>query len=350
MSVSHIDNGRVAWRSPSNLAIVKYWGKYDVQRPRNASISLTLNAAYTDMEIDYAPRAGDKIVADFLFEGRPMPAFAHKIEAFCNRLLDRFAWLAHVELVISSSNSFPHSSGIASSASSMSALALCLVDIDCKLSGSSLDLGSDAIKLVSDIARLGSGSASRSVYPHLAAWGEHPDMASSDLWATPVAEVHDVFKTFHDDICIVSDREKSVSSTAGHQLMEGNAYATARYAQAQSRVADLLGILSRGDVMAFGELAESEAMALHGMMMCSQPSYMLVEPGTIEMIRAIHDYRLATGVPVYYSLDAGPNIHLLYPDEVASLVAQWRDEVLKPMCVGGRIIYDQVGGGPQRLG
>jgi diphosphomevalonate decarboxylase len=301
------------------------------------------------MDISYGPRAGDSVVADFLFEGRPMPAFAAKIEAFCQGIQDRFEWLQGIELTISSSNSFPHSSGIASSASSMSALALCLVDIDCQLSGASLDVGSEQIHLVSDLARLGSGSASRSVYPHLAAWGDHPDMESSNQWATPVVDVHEVFKTYHDDICIVSDREKSVSSTAGHQLMEDNPYATARYAQAQARITDLLGILSRGDVVAFGELAESEAMALHGMMMCSQPSYMLIETGTIEMIRAIHAYRLSTGIPVYYSLDAGPNIHLLYPHEVADLVATWRDEVLKPMCVGGRIIADQVGFGPERL-
>lgn len=350
MSLYHIDQGRVAWRSPSNIAIVKYWGKHGRQLPRNASISLTLSAAHTDMYIDYGPRVVGRMVEDFQFAGTAKPAFADKIELFCNRITDRFGWLDKVSLSISSNNSFPHSSGIASSASSMSALALCLVEIDRKINDVPFSLDDlETLCLISDTARLGSGSACRSVYPQLAIWGHHDDLPTSDVHALPLEHVHDVFGTYHDDICIISDREKSVSSTAGHQLMVDNPYAAARYQQAQDRVSALADILRRGDVVAFGELAEAEALSLHGMMMCSAPPYLLIEPGTVEMIRAIHAYRSQSGVPVYFSLDAGPNIHLLYPTEVADVVASWRDEVLRPMCIDGRIIQDQVGSGPQRL-
>jgi diphosphomevalonate decarboxylase len=342
--------GKIAWRSPSNLAIVKYWGKYGRQLPRNASISLTLSAAYTDMKMEYEVNLEQsELEVDFMFEGKPQLQFAQKIKAFLLSIKDELPFLNHAFLKIESSNSFPHSSGIASSASSMSALALCI----CSIHRSHFEEGmtdTEFYMRASHFARLGSGSASRSVYPFMAAWGEHPDIdASSNEYAVAYDKIAPVFKTFHDDILIVSAREKSVSSTAGHQLMEGNPYAAARYEQANQRMSILLDALEKGDVLAFGKIAEDEAMTLHGMMMCSEPSYMLMEANTIEMIRRIQSYRNETGVPVFFSLDAGPNIHLLYPDEVAPMVDLLIKDQLKELCIDGRVIKDQVGTGPNLL-
>ena len=342
--------GKVAWRSPSNLAIIKYWGKYGRQLPRNASISLTLSAAFTDMKMAYQiDDDRTELEIDFTFEGQAKPQFERKIKTFLQSIQDELPFLAKSYFKIDSSNSFPHSSGIASSASSMSALALCLCSIE--RAHFNPDMSETTFfNRASHFARLGSGSASRSVYPFMAAWGEHPEIEdASNQYAVLYDKIAPVFKTFHDDILIVSAREKSVSSTAGHQLMEGNPYATARYAQANNRMSDLLVALEKGDVLAFGKIAEDEAMTLHGMMMCSEPSYMLVEANTIEMIRRIQSYRNETGVPVFFSLDAGPNIHLLYPDEVAPMVDLFIKDQLKELCIDGRIIQDQVGSGPERL-
>lgn len=350
MSTDLIRKGEIAWRAPSNLAIIKYWGKHGRQLPRNASISLTLSTANTAMEIAWQIQDESKgLTIDFLFEGLKKPDFAAKINKFLLSIQDEFTFLKGIHLSIESSNSFPHSSGIASSASSMAALALCLCSIEQELTDGSLN-ETDFYKKASHIARLGSGSASRSLYPDLASWGGHKDIDdSSNEYASPFVEAADVFKTMHDDILIVSSKVKSVSSTAGHQLMEGNPYSDSRYQQANDRLSKLLIALKAGDVMTFGKIAEDEALTLHGMMMCSDPSYILMEPNTIEMINRIRTYRDETGVPVYFSLDAGPNIHLLYPHEVAPMVDLFIQEELRELCVEGRIIRDQVGNGPERM-
>jgi len=84
-------------------------------------------------------------------------------------------------------------------------------------------------------------------------------------------------------------------------------------------------------------------------MLCSEPSFVLMEPNTISIINAIRAYRAKTGIPVCFTLDAGPNIHLLYPNAYADEVATWSNTAIKPLCHNGRIIKDKVGYGPKKL-
>jgi len=295
------DQLTAAWQSPSNIALIKYWGKHGRQLPRNASISFTLSEARTQTSVQ----------------------------------------LTHT------SNTFPHSSGIASSASGMSALALCLCELDAKLRNAETDHES-FLKRASLISRLGSGSACRSTYALLALWGTHESVpSSSDMYAIGLGdELHPVFRNYHDDILIVSDREKSVSSSAGHQLMENNVYASARYNQAQERLTAMLQALREGNLQAFVKMTEEEALTLHALMMCSSPSYTLMTPETLNVIQHIQNYRRETGIPVCFTLDAGPNVHILYPNEVAPQVSSLIQDHLLPMCSGARIIRDKVGSGP----
>lgn len=341
---------KVSWRSPSNIAIVKYWGKYGRQLPRNTSVSFTLDHAHTDTSIAFQAKENDgEVSVDFLFEGEPKPAFADKIIRFFEGLTDEFGFLHDYHFTIASSNSFPHSSGIASSASSMSALALGLCSIEKALTGWP-STEEEFLAKASHIARLGSGSAARSVYPKVALWGEHNQvMNSSNTKATPIVDVHAAFDGFHDDILIVSAEEKAVSSTAGHALMETNRYASVRYQQAQENIVETLNALATGDILKFGKILEEEAMTLHALMMCSDPSYMLMQPGTISVIEKVRAYRASSMMPLYFTLDAGPNVHLLYPDEVAEPISQFIQEELKPYCHNGLIIKDQVGLGPSMI-
>ena len=351
IDMSSFEPGQVAWRSPSNLAIIKYWGKHGRQLPRNPSISFTLQSAFTDMLIEYGPKEnkGVEIELDFLFHEEVNEAFRTKMLKFFATITDVFPFLEQVKLSVRSGNSFPHSAGIASSASSMSALALCLCTIEDNLFNTLSDDKAFEQK-ASYIARLGSGSACRSIYGGMAAWGETKLLeASSDLYAVPFQEMHENFKSFQDDIMIVSRSEKSVSSRAGHALMEGNPFAAARYQQANDRMERLLGALRSGDLETFGEIAEDEALTLHALMMASKPSYMLIEPATVEMIKRIRAYRKDTGHPVYFSLDAGPNIHLLYPQEVIHEVRPWVDQELAPLCEENAYLPDFVGEGPEEI-
>ena len=345
-------SGSVSWRSPSNLAIIKYWGKHGVQLPGNASVSFTLSEAVTETSVTYKIKPADSDFPDikFSFEGKPQPAFESRIKKFLYSIRDSYLpLLSALSLEIDSKNSFPHSSGIASSASAMSALALCLTDIEYQAKGITADEA--FYRKASEISRLGSGSACRSIYPYMALWGVHPDIpGSSDQYAIPFeTEIHDVFKGFHDDILIISSAEKSVSSSAGHQLMNGNIYADTRYRQAGERMSALKNILQTGDVPAFGKISEDEALTLHALMMCSDPSYILMEENTLTAIRAIRQFRQDTGVQVYFSLDAGPNIHLLYPDSDKYKLSLFISEVLQPLCHNGRIIHDKAGKGPEKM-
>lgn len=345
-------SGKIAWKSPSNLALIKYWGKFGRQLPRNPSISFTLENAFTQTLLTYQPKTNDTegIQLEFSFHDEPNEPFKAKVLQFLESITDIFPFLPQLELNIRSYNSFPHSAGIASSASSMSTLALCLCSLEDELFQTLQD--DEAFdKKASFIARLGSGSACRSIYPGLALWGETAAVAgSSNEFAVPMSEkVHEIFQTFHDDILIASQREKSVSSRAGHALMDQNAYASPRYQQANDRMNTLLKVLENGDLETFGQIVEDEALTLHALMMTSHPSYLLMRPNSLAMIERIRAYRANTNNPVYFSLDAGPNLHVLYPEEVIHEVRPFIEEELVPLCEEGMWISDWVGEGPEQL-
>lgn len=344
--------GKVTWHSPSNLAIIKYWGKHGFQLPRNPSISMTLTNAISKTSVTYKGRENYAGTADvnFIFEGEENEKFEKRVQKYFDDIKPYVPFIEQFHFDIESENTFPHSSGIASSASAMSALALCICSIEDELFGTLKEIDAFERK-ASLLARLGSGSASRSIFEGWAVWGKTGDVpGSSDEYAIGVLEkVHPIFKTLHDDIFILSSAEKSVSSSAGHELMDTNPYANVRYDEAKRQLFYLLQAMEKGDIKRFGSIAEQEAMSLHALMMASNPSYILMEPNTLEMIKKIRKYRSETGKHVYFSLDAGPNIHLLYPDDIAVELMPFIENELKPLCVDGLIIKDQVGPGPIQI-
>ena len=352
IETSKIEKGSVIWRSPSNLAIIKYWGKHGRQLPRNPSISFTLDNAYTETHLEYSPKTGADVGMDvqFFFNDEPNEAFEKKVVKYLESISDIFPFLKQLHLKINSSNSFPHSAGIASSASSMSALALCICSLEEQLFGT---LSNDEAfrQKASYVSRLGSGSACRSIYATMAIWGEIGIVEnSSDLYAIPFGEhIHDIFKTYHDDILMINRKEKSVSSRAGHSLMDENIFADNRYDQARQRFPGLLSMLKNGDVEEFGRLTESEALTLHALMMTSSPPYILIKPNTLSAIEKIRDFREETKHPLYFSLDAGPNLHLLYPDEISVPVQEFIQQELVQFCEEGQWLKDKVGLGPIQL-
>ena len=347
--------GKVGWASPSNIALVKYWGKRGKQLPQNPSISFTLSECRSETFVEF--ERADRFGFSFFFEGKKTPAFGSKIEKFLMDNQAFFPFINQLNLKVESRNTFPHSSGIASSASSMSAFVMCLLDIESMLVGPSTlrgasgASGSGTLTKASYFSRLASGSAARSVFPKMALWGATPYYkGSSEEYAVSLADdIHPVFKTFHDSILIVSGEAKSVSSRVGHALMEGNPYAPARYAQANENIKNLLAALKGGDLDTFINITESEALQLHALMMCSNPSYILMKPNTLRIIEIIRQFREETKTPLCFTLDAGPNVHLLYPDSEAAKVEPFIQDVLTNYCDQGRWIADRVGDGPKKL-
>ncbi|MES2621593.1 MAG: diphosphomevalonate decarboxylase [Bacteroidota bacterium] len=344
---------KTTWRSPSNIALVKYWGKKaGVQIPANPSISFTLEQCYSETTVTLLEREtkSKDVELRFYFDGKANMAFQLKMFNFFESIKKDFTLLRDYGLLIHSTNSFPHSSGIASSASAMSALALCLCDLQQQLDKKKM-AADKFLQKASHYARLGSGSASRSVYPLISQWGKTNTVkGSSDQYAIPFEKnLHPVFKTFQNTILIASSAEKKVSSRVGHSLMKTNVFAKTRYAQAEKNLKDLLVALKKGDLEKFGAIAEEEAMTLHALMMCSSPSFILMAPSTLCMIEKIKRFREESKVPVYFTLDAGPNIHLLYPKKFKVKVDAFIYAELEQHCELGKMIHDNVGKGPKKV-
>ena len=343
-NISDDFHGACSWQSPSNIALVKYWGKRSPQLPMNPSISFTLSECRTVMRTVF--EASDRFSLSFTFDGKPNEAFAEKICMFLNAHKDAFPFINGLSLNIDSRNTFPHSSGIASSASSMSALVMTLLDIERSLNGGEIDL-----KKASYYARLASGSASRSVINKVALWGKTPENSdSSDEYAV---DIHDIaapiFHTYRDSILIVSDDKKSISSTAGHRLMDGNPFAEVRYREANNNISLLLKAFKDADLQLFMDVVESEAMQLHAMMMCSKPYFLLVKPNTIHIINKVRQFRADTHIPLCFTLDAGPNVHLLCPDEHYAAMKQFVETELQTDIPNLKHIDDKVGNGASRI-
>ncbi len=344
--------GEIHWRSPSNIALVKYWGKRAGQLPRNPSLSFTLSAAFTETLVEYAfdEEQTGRVGLEFFFHSEANEAFEAKIRAYLESLDPIFPFLKQLKLVVHSGNSFPHSAGIASSASAMSALALCLCSMEDRFFGTLAD-SADFDRKASLVARLGSGSACRSIFPGASVWGATPSLSgSSDEFGVGIeAHLHPVFRSFLDDILIVSSAEKSVSSRAGHGLMDSHPRAEARYAQARGHLADLLKILADGDLEGFAQIVETEADTLHELMRTGEPAFDLLKPNSLKIMEKVQAYRAETGIPLCYTLDAGPNVHLLYPEEYVTDVRGFIESDLRGLCEDGFVLNDWVGEGPEEV-
>jgi len=336
--------GSVRWQAPSNIALVKYWGKTDVQIPMNPSISFTLSTCRTETQLDFAPKSGASAWIKVLLDGEEQEAFIPKIETFFQRIKEYLPFLEAYQFVVKTHNSFPHSSGIASSASGMGALAACLVAMEEQLSGQTMEASARSQK-ISFLARLGSGSACRSMEGPLVVWGRHPAIAgSSDLYGVPYGHsIAPVFENYRDSILLVDVGEKQVSSTAGHALMHGHPFSEARFAEANKHLTQLSEVLQVGDLDGFIELVELEALQLHAMMLTSSPYFILMKPNTLAIINAVWDYRKQTGSKLCFTLDAGANVHLLYPDTEADEVRRFIQQELAQYCKDGAFIHDRCG-------
>ncbi len=339
------EEGSITWQSPSNIALVKYWGKQGEQLPRNASISFTLQNCHTVTTLHYEKKEGNDFEFEVYLDGKRETNFEPKILKFFTRVEAYLPFLRKYTFKIETTNSFPHSSGIASSASGMSALALCLMSLEKELVPDMTDAYVDMKS--SFLARLGSGSASRSIEGPLVVWGAHPKVeGASDLYGIRYPHpVHHRFNNYQDTILLVDKGEKQVSSTLGHDLMNDHPYAQNRFEEANKNLEKLQPIFEGGILSEFIKIVESEALQLHAMMLSSEPSFILMKPNTLEIINRIWAFRKETGNHVCFTLDAGANVHLLYPASEKQTVRAFIEDQLKPFCANGEFIHDCVGMG-----
>jgi len=358
VDASNTTDGSVTWRAPSNIALVKYWGKRDIQLPENTSISFTLDACFTVTTLAYTlkkdrPAQPDSASQDFnvtfYFEDKKKDDFKPKIFTFFKRIEQFVPFLKDFNFVIKSRNSFPHSSGIASSASSMSALALCIMSLEKEMNSGITD--EYFYKKASFLARLGSGSACRSIIGDVNVWGNHNEIeGSSNIYGINFPyRFHKNFKNYQDTILVVDEGEKQISSSVGHQLMFNHPFAKQRFEQANENISKISKVLQSGDLKAFIAIVESEALSLHAMMMTSNPYFILMKPNTLKIIHKIWNFRAKSGSNICFTLDAGANVHVLFPENEKESVNNFILNELIQFCQENHYICDRIGKGAEQL-
>ncbi len=293
-------------RAGSNIAFVKYWGAADpaLNLPLNSSISMTLAHVHTTTTVEWSPR-GERSEDEITLNGLSLdPARAERLVAH----LDRIRALAGVDhrARVVSVNNFPTGAGIASSASGFAALTVAA----CRALG--LDLSPTQL---SALARRGSGSACRSLFGGFVEWRK--GTSDADSVAVPL------FPPDHWDlwdlVAVVDRQEKPVSSAQGHRLAHTSPLLEGRLRQVEGWLDQVRSAIERRDIHGLGTVAELDALAMHSVMMTSTPSLLYWQPGTVAVLHAVRAWR-AEGLPVYFTIDAGPNVHLLCPgDQVPAL-------------------------------
>ena len=346
-----IDSHTEKWTSPSNIALVKYWGKVGHQIPANPSISFTLKNSFTETEIEFVKKdiSNGEVEFELFFEGEKNESFSEKVALYFENIKVYTPYTKEYKMIIRTTNSFPHSSGIASSASGFSALSVCLVAFEQKINSNLTERVAN--QKTSFLARLGSGSACRSIEGPVMIWGEHDNyrLSSNEVAVVPDLELNPVFEDFQDTILLIDKGVKSVSSTVGHGLMKGHPFAEQRFKQANEHIAEMKEILENGDLKRFGAILESEALTLHAMMMTSTPYYILMKANTVEVLQKVTEYRATTGKNLFFTLDAGANVHLLYPKSEVKEIMAFIEKELVVYCENQQYICDELGTGAERV-
>lgn len=337
----------VGWKSPANIALIKYWGKKEDQIPLTPSLSMSLNNSNTRTEIYFRKAEGENGTVSFHFNGQADHPFVKRVKKYIHSIEPYFPFLKYMDLYIISRNTFPHSAGIASSASAMSSLALCICSIETMIREEKFS-AERFYQKASFIARLGSGSASRSVYGNFVEWGRHVYGADEFAYPTSV-KIHHTLNFIHDSILITSSKEKPVSSSEGHSMMNNHPFKEARTKQSVDNLDQMRKALREGNFDSFTEVTENEALTLHALMLSSKPGYILLNDQTVLIIEKIRNFRKKNKTKITFTLDAGPNVHVLYPPSEKEETRKFIEEELKTHCEDGKIIHDFIGTGPERI-
>ncbi len=285
----------------ANIAFVKYWGnrndeagKEGLNLPYNDSISMNLDNAITKTTVEFSPDYKEDVVIinGKVVEGRKK----ERVVNFLNFVRE----LASVEhkCKVASENNFPMGCGIASSASAGAALALAC----CKALGLPTEES-----FVSRMARRFSGSASRSVPPGFVRWKASEN--DEECFATSIASPH--HWKLCDVVAMVSEEHKKVTSAQGHLLAKTSPFFKARLEEVKERVEKVHQAILDKDIATLGEEIEREAISMHVVMMTSSPPLFYWSPETIALIKALHEWRESGEVQAYFTIDAGPNVHLI---------------------------------------
>ncbi len=300
-----IQSRKVTAVSCTNIAFIKYWGLRDARRrvPLNDSVSMNLDHAITTTTVEFNERFAD----DQVVIGGAEAQAAARSRVIAH--LDRVRTLAHIETKarVESRNNFPTGVGIASSASAFAALSLAATR------AAGLELNERELSM---LARRVSGSACRSIPAGFVEW----IAGSSDADSYAVSIAPPEHWDLRDVIAVVSTEEKKVGSTDGHAAAPTSPFLATRVSALPARFHRVRRAVLAKDFALLGPALEEEAIELHFVAMTSRPPVFYWTPGMVRVIQAMQQWR-ADGLPVYFTLDAGPTVHLICESKDADQVA-----------------------------
>lgn len=286
-----------------NIAFIKYWGNTDdaLRLPANPSLSMNLGGLHTITTVTFDKHLKqDQLAINGSFiSGTALKRVTTILDLV--RLESKLSLKAQVD----SKSNFPIGSGIASSAAAFAALSVA--------ASAAAGLPFNQVAL-SRLARRGSGSASRSVPPGYCQWLPGDDESSVATSLAP-PEHWDL----RDIVVVVSQDHKPVGSTGGHKLAQTSSLQAARVAGAPARFEACRAAILARDLAQLGPLIEEDTVIMHGVMMSSHPPLYYWNPATMALIEAIQQWR-AQGLAVYFTIDAGPNVHLICEASQAAAV------------------------------
>ncbi|HHJ3974337.1 TPA: diphosphomevalonate decarboxylase [Enterococcus faecium] len=295
-------------RAYTNIALIKYWGKKNEELilPMNNSLSLTLDAFYTETEVIFSD---SYMVDEFYLDGTLQDEKATKK---VSQFLDLFRKEAGLSLKASviSQNFVPTAAGLASSASGLAALA--------GACNTALKLGLDDLSL-SRFARRGSGSACRSIFSGFVEWEKgHDDLSS---YAKPVPS-----DSFEDDLAMVfvliNDQKKEVSSRNGmRRTVETSSFYQGWLDSVEGDLYQLKQAIKTKDFQLLGETMERNGLKMHGTTLAAQPPFTYWSPDSLKAMDAVRQLR-KQGIPCYFTMDAGPNVKVLVENSHLSEVQE----------------------------
>lgn len=303
-------------QAPANIALIKYMGKKDSEKnlPANPSLSYTLNNLLTSVVLEKHNKKD-------LWEPLEIPG---AISSFNLSLSQQQRFLQHLErikeffnypgsFIVRSTNNFPHSSGLASSASSFAALTKCAILAICELSGKQVP----SIEEQAQLSMLGSGSSCRSFFSPWALW-QDKHIEAMDLPYTEL--LHQVI--------VISHEEKKVSSREAHERVKTSVHYSTRSERAKNNLKALLTALEEKDWADAYQICWREFHDMHQLFTSSEKPFSYMTAQTQTVLRSLQDLWQRQGDGPIVTMDAGPNIHLLYRPEQAGMALQYKRDYL----------------------
>ncbi len=289
--------------APSNIALIKYWGKRDraLNLPLTSSLSITLSSLISEATVEESTGSED------LWDIMGDPSKSQRVLAAARKDLGD-----HRPLKISIVNHFPSGAGLASSASSMAALALALSQF--------LGSGEVPLQQIATWSRLGSGSSVRSLLPGYVLWEAGTDPEGKDCL---VRQLHPASHLpLSLVVCVVNDQPKHIGSTAAMERCRDTSPIYDGFHQRNDADLQLAQeALVQGDLLTLGRVAEANCLAMHNVMHQAIPPVDYFMPGTHEAIALTRQLR-ANGVPCFFTIDAGPNVKIFCSPEYQEVVSQ----------------------------